>query len=59
VAKNARLIAHVAACAQEKQSALDELERQADLIELELTERERKLQVRLARAWLTVRQLPP
>ena len=33
---------------QEKQSALDELERQADLIEAELAERERKLQVRPA-----------
>ena len=38
---------------QEKQSALDELERQADLIEAELAERERKLQVRPALAAAT------
>ena len=40
--------------AQEKRSALDELERQADLIEEELAERERKLQARhaVAGVWL-------
>jgi hypothetical protein len=42
----ARVVALALAPAQEKQSALDELERQADLIELELAERERKLQAR-------------
>jgi hypothetical protein len=40
---------------QEKQSALDELERQADLIEAELAERERKLQARPALARSTPR----
>jgi hypothetical protein len=40
---------------QEKQSALDELERQADLIEAELAERERKLQARPSLARSTPR----